>query len=117
MAGPSNKFISAISINNTPYLLKDERVENVLQKSKAVTIGSGDIANQVFFQEDDALEGKLYFYVTRLCFMSTGYMYDKYWDDIVNELGATETSTSSLPKCIEIPNDTALTFNIASTRL
>ena len=49
MAGLSNKFISAVSINNTPYLLKDERVENILQKSKAVTIGSGDIANQVFF--------------------------------------------------------------------
>lgn len=49
MAGPSNKSISAVSINNTPYFLKDERVENILQKSKAVTIGSGDIANQVFF--------------------------------------------------------------------
>lgn len=117
MARPSNKFISAISINNTPYLLKDEKVENILQEPKVVTIGSGDIANQVFFQEDDALEGKLYFYVTRLCFMSTGYMYDKYWVDIVNELSATETSTPSLPKCIEIPNDTALTFNIASTCL
>lgn len=43
------KFISAISINNTPYLLKDEKVENILQKPKVVTIGSGDIANQVFF--------------------------------------------------------------------
>lgn len=117
MARPSNKFISAISINNTPYLLKDEKVENILQEPKVVTIGSGDIANQVFFQEDDALEGKLYFYVTRLCFMSTGYMYDKYWVDIVDELSATETSTPSLPKCIEIPNDTALTFNIASTCL
>lgn len=117
MAGPSNKFISAISINNTPYFLKDERVENVLQKSKAVTIGSGDIANQVFFQEDDALEGKLYFYATRLCFMSTGYMYDKYWEDIVNEVNATETSTANLPKCIEIPNNAALTFNTESTRL
>lgn len=117
MAGPSNKFISAVSINNTPYFLKDERVENILQKSKAVTIGSGDIANQVFFQEDDALEGKLYFYVTRLCFMSTGYMYDKYWEDIVNEVGATETSTSNLPKCIEIPNNAALTFNTERTCL
>ena len=117
MARPSNKFISAISINNTPYLLKDERVENVLQKSKAVTIGSGDIANQVFFQEDDALEGKLYFYATRLCFMGTGYMYDKYWEDIVNEVGATETSTADLPKCIEIPNNAALTFNTSSTYL
>lgn len=106
------KFISAISINNTPYLLKDEKVENILQKPKVVTIGSGDIANQVFFQEDDALEGKLYFYVTRLCFMSTGYMYDKYWDDIVKELGVAETSTSSLPKCIEISNDIALTLNV-----
>lgn len=117
MAGPSNKFISAISINNTPYRLKDDRVENILQKPKAVTIGSGDIANQVFFQEDDALEGKLYFYVTRLCFMSTGYMYDKYWEDIIGELGATETSTANLPKCIEIPNNAALTFNTGSTRL
>lgn len=117
MVGPSNKFISAVSINNTPYLLKDERVENILQKSKAVTIGSGDIANQVFFQEDDALEGKLYFYATRLCFMSTGYMYDKYWVDIVNELSATETSTPSLPKCIEIPNNAALIFNTSSTHL
>lgn len=117
MAGPSNKFISAISINNIPYFLKDERVENVLQKSKAVTIGSGDIANQVFFQEDDALEGKLYFYATRLCFMSTGYMYDKYWEDIVNEVGATETSTANLPKCIEIPNNAALTFNTVGTCL
>lgn len=117
MAGPSNKSISAISINNTPYFLKDERVENILQKSKAVTIGSGDIANQVFFQEDDALDGKLYFYATRLCFMSTGYMYDKYWEDIVNEVGATETSTANLPKCIEIPNNAALTFNTERTCL
>lgn len=117
MAGPSNKSISAVSINNTPYFLKDERVENILQKSKAVTIGSGDIANQVFFQEDDALEGKLYFYATRLCFMSTGYMYDKYWEDIVNEVGATETSTANLPKCIEIPNNAALVFNTSSTYL
>ena len=121
MAGPSNKFISAISINNTPYRLKDERVEDFLRnnlvKQKAVTIGSGDIANQVFFQEDDALEGKLYFYVTRLCFMGIGYMYDKYWEDIVNEVGATETSTANLPKCIEIPNNAALTFNTGSTCL
>lgn len=117
MVGPSNKSISAISINNTPYLLKDERVENILQKSKAVTIGSGDIANQVFFQEDDALEGKLYFYATRLCFMSTGYMYDKYWEDIVLEVGATETSTANLPKCIEIPNNAALVFNTEGTCL
>ena len=117
MASEPSKFISTISINNTPYLLKDERVENILQKSKAVTIGSEDIANQVFFQEDDALEGKLYFYATRLCFMSTGYMYDKYWEDIVLEVGATETSTANLPKCIEIPNNTALTFNTSSTRL
>lgn len=112
MASIPPKFISAISINNTPYFLKDEKVENILQKPKVVTIGSGDIANQVFFQEDDALEGKLYFYVTRLCFMSTGYMYDKYWDDIVKELGVAETSTSSLPKCIEISNDIALTLNV-----
>ena len=49
MAGPSNKFISAVSINNTSYLLRDKRLEDVVQKSKAVTIGSGDIANQVFF--------------------------------------------------------------------
>ena len=49
MASVPAKIISAISINNTPYLLKDERVENILQKSKAVTIGYGDIANQVFF--------------------------------------------------------------------
>lgn len=117
MAGPSNKFISAISIDNRPYFLKDKRVENTLLKQKAMTIGSGDIANQVFFQEDDALEGKLYFYATRLCFMSTGYMYDKYWEDIVNEVGATETSTSSLPKCIEIPNNAALTFDTESTCL
>lgn len=117
MAGPNNKFISAVSINNIPYSLKDERVENILQKSKAVTIGSGDIANQVFFQEDDALEGKLYFYATRLCFMSTGYMYDKYWEDIVNEVNATETSTANLPKCIEIPNNAALVFNTSSTYL
>ena len=61
MAGPSNNFISAISINNTPYRLKDERLEDVVRVPKAVTIGSGDIANQVFFQEDDASEGKLYF--------------------------------------------------------
>lgn len=117
MASAPSKFISAISINNTPYLLKDEKVENILQEPKVVTIGSGDIANQVFFQEDDALEGKLYFYVTRLCFMSTGYMYDKYWVDIVNELSATETSTPSLPKCIEIPNNAALIFNTSSTHL
>ena len=112
MASIPPKFISAISINNTPYLLKDEKVENILQKPKVVTIGSGDIANQVFFQEDDAPEGKLYFYVTHLCFMSTGYMYDKYWDDIVKELGVAETSTASLPKCIEISNDIALTLNV-----
>ena len=49
MAGPSNKFISAISINNTPYRLKDERLEDVVRVPKAVTIGSGDIVNQVFF--------------------------------------------------------------------
>ena len=53
MAGPSNNFLSAISINNIPYRLKDERVEDFLRnnlvKQKAVTIGSGDIANQVFF--------------------------------------------------------------------
>ena len=121
MAGLSNKYISGISINNTPYYLRDRELEDFLRsdfvKQKVVTIGSGDIANQVFFQEDDALEGKLYFYATRLCFMSTGYMYDKYWDDIVNEVYATETSTSSLPKCIEIPNNAALAFNTKSTRL
>ena len=117
MAGPSNNFISGVSINNTPYLLRDKRLEDVVQKSKAVTIGSGDIANQVFFQEDDALEGKLYFYATRLCFMGAGYMYDKYWDDIVLEVGATETSTANLPKCIEVPNNAALTFNTSSTNL
>lgn len=39
-------------------------------------------------------------------------MYDKYWDDIVKELGVAETSTSSLPKCIEISNDIALTLNV-----
>ena len=44
-------------------------------------------------------------------------MYDKYWEDIVLEVGATETSTANLPKCIEIPNNTALTFNTSSTRL
>ena len=44
-------------------------------------------------------------------------MYDKYWEDIVNELGAMETSTANLPKCIEIPNNVALIFNISSTRL
>lgn len=111
MAGPSNKFISAISINNTPYRLKDDRVENILQKPKAVTIGAGDIANQVFFQEDDAPEGKLYFYATRLCFMVSGYHHDKYWADILSDLGIQETSTAQLAKCIEIPNDTALVFN------
>ena len=111
MAGPSNKFISAISINNTPYLLKDERLEDVVRVPKAVTIGSGDIANQVFFQEDDALEGKLYFYATRLCFMVSGYHHDKYWADILSDLDIQETSTAQLAKCIEIPNDTALAFN------
>ena len=49
MASVPPKFISAISINNTPYLLKDERLEDVVRVPKAVTIGSGDIANQVFF--------------------------------------------------------------------
>ena len=121
MASVPSKFISAISINDTPYYLRDREFEDFLRndlvKQKAVTIGSGDIANQVFFQEDDALEGKLYFYATRLCFMSTGYMYDKYWEDIVNEVGATETSTANLPKCIEIPNNAALTFNTEGTCL
>ena len=121
MASVPSKFISAISINDTPYYLRDREFEDFLRndlvKQKAVTIGSGDIANQVFFQEDDALEGKLYFYATRLCFMSTGYMYDKYWEDIINEVGATETSTANLPKCIEIPNNAALTFNTEGTCL
>ena len=49
--------------------------------------------------------------------MGIGYMYDKYWEDIVNEVGATETSTANLPKCIEIPNNAALTFNTGSTCL
>ena len=111
MAGPSNKFISAISINNTPYLLRDERLEDVVRVPKAVTIGSGDIANQVFFQEDDAPEGKLYFYATRLCFMVSGYYHDKYWADILSDLDIQETSTAQLAKCIEIPNDAALAFN------
>ena len=111
MAGPSNKFISAISINNTPYLLRDERLEDVVRVPKAVTIGSGDIANQVFFQEDDASEGKLYFYATRLCFMVSGYHHDKYWADILSDLDIQETSTAQLAKCIEIPNDAALVFN------
>ena len=117
MAGPSNNYISGISINDAPYYFSDKRLASALQNQKAVTIGSGDIANQVFFQEDDALGGKLYFYTTRLCFMGTGYMYDKYWDDIVLEVGATETSTASLPKCIEVPNDVALTFNTGNDRL
>ena len=112
MAGPSNKFISAISINNTPYRLKDERLEDVVVRvPKAVTIGSGDIVNQVFFQEDDASEGKLYFYATRLCLMASGYHHDKYWADILSDLDIQETSTAQLAKCIEIPNDTALAFN------
>lgn len=111
MAGPSNKFISAISINNTPYLLRDERLEDVVRVPKAVTIGSGNIANQVFFQEDDAPEGKLYFYATRLCFMVSGYYHDKYWADILSDLDIQETSTAQLAKCIKIPNDAALAFN------
>ena len=111
MSSVPSKFISAISINNTPYLLKDERLEDVVRVPKAVTIGSGDIANQVFFQEDDASEGKLYFYATRLCFMVFGYHHDKYWADILSDLGIQETSTAQLAKCIEIPNDTALAFN------
>ena len=53
MAKPSNNFISAISINNTPYYLRDEGFEdfltNDLVKQKAMIIGAGDIANQVFF--------------------------------------------------------------------
>ena len=43
--------------------------------------------------------------------MVSGYHHDKYWADILSDLGIQETSTAQLAKCIEIPNDTALAFN------
>ena len=95
--------------------LKDDMGNAIKRNARLLTIGRGDIASHVQLDEADQSEGKLYFYATRLCFMTSGYYYDKYWSDILSDLGATETSSASLAKCIEIPNDTALTFNVSTS--
>ena len=97
--------------------LKDDMGNAIKRNARLMTIGRGDIASHVQLDEADQSEGKLYFYATRLCFMTSGYYYDKYWSDILSDLGATETSSANLAKCIEIPNDTALTFNVSSNAL
>ena len=111
--------MKTLTIDGTTFEVIDDAarndITNIIKRNKqAITIGAADIANQVFFDEADASGGKLYFYTYRLCLMNTGYMYDKYWKDIISDTGATEISTSKLPKCIEIPNDTALCFNVST---
>ena len=114
--------MKTLTIDGTTFEVIDDAarndITNIIKRNKqAITVGAADIANQVFFDEADASGGKLYFYAYRLCLMNTGYMYDKYWKDIISDTGATEISTSKLPKCIEIPNDTALCFNVSTGKL
>ena len=114
--------MKTLTIDGTTFEIIDgtarNDITNIIKRNKqAITVGAADIANQVFFDEADASGGKLYFYIYRLCLMNTGYMYDKYWKDIISDTGATETSTSKLPKCIEIPNDSALCFNVSTGKL